>query len=197
MRLDYEGVSPDNKDKKLDQILIDLNSVKSITSQNDSGGLMTITDRKLMERFVEAIHTAEYSIAQLDIAAPDYTAVVATKDGEVENFSFWLKGEHEGLFIKSGQNGHFKLSATSKTALLDLLQPKEQQMKSKNLLIDEDIKLITLTKSLSQGTDNSGVVITEYAKNEVIEIFVKAINSAEQMPGILNRGLLDIWRSCY
>lgn len=106
-------INTGNKDK-VNQTLIDLSSVNSITIQNDSGESMTITDNNLIEQFNEAIHTAEYDSAKLDIAAPDYEATVELKNKENEKFSFWINGENNGLFTKSGQNGHYKLPETKK-----------------------------------------------------------------------------------
>lgn len=183
-------VDSDNKDRMKNQTLIDLNSVNSITIQNDNGGSKAITDHELMERFVEAIHTAEYDRALLDIAAPDYVATVELEDSEGEKFSFWIKGEYDGLFIKSGQNGHYRLPGTAKVALLNLFQPDEQQSEPYNLKIDEDIRQITLANSLSHGSVNPEVTV-EYADNETIEIIVRAIHTAVQMPGILNTAIPD------
>ncbi|MFX3633229.1 MAG: hypothetical protein ACE3L7_15195 [Candidatus Pristimantibacillus sp.] len=179
-----------NKDQKKDQALIDLNSVDSITVQNDSGKLMTITDHKLMEFFDEAIHTAEYDSAKLDIVEPDYLAVVESEDSKDIKFSFWIKGENDGLFIKSGQSGHYRLPGTAKAALLNLFQPNEQQSELLNLKIDENIRRITLAKSLSHGSVNPEATV-EYADHETIEIIVRAIHTAVQMPRILDTAIPD------
>jgi hypothetical protein len=44
------------------------------------------------------------------------------KDGISDEFSFWIAGSNSGLFIKSGQMGHYRLSDTSKKDLSDLFQ---------------------------------------------------------------------------
>ncbi|AIQ24021.1 hypothetical protein NSQ90_14690 [Paenibacillus sp. FSL H7-0737] len=173
-----------NKDK-VNETLIDLSSVNSITIQNDSGESMTITDNNLIEQFNEAIHTAEYDSAKLDIAAPDYEATVEMKNNENEKFSFWIKGENSGLFTKSGQNGHYKLPETKKVVLLDLFQPNEQQVEADNLKIDEEIKRITIAKSLAHGSVSANIK-AEYIDHESIETFVRAIRTAVQIPGNLN-----------
>ncbi|GGF91073.1 hypothetical protein GCM10010912_40160 [Paenibacillus albidus] len=183
-------VDSDYKDKKKDQTLIDLNAVDSITIRNDSGGLMAITDDKLLERFDEVIHTAEYDSAKLDITGPDYVASVKLGDSEGEKFSFWIKGENDGLFTKSGKNGHYRLPGTGKEALLHLFQPDEQQNELHNLKIEEDIRQITLAKSLTHGSVNPEIKV-EYADNETIGIFVRAIHTAVQTPGILNTAIPD------
>lgn len=177
-------INTGNKDKA-NQPLIDLSSVNSITIQNDSGESMTITDNNLIEQFNEAIHTAEYDSAKLDIAAPDYEATVEMKNKENEKFSFWIKGENHGLFTKLGQNGHYKLSETKKVVLLDLFQPNEQQVEADNLKIDEEIKRITVAKSLAHGSVNANIK-AEYIDHESIETFVRAIRTAVQIPGNLN-----------
>jgi len=177
-------INTGNKDKA-NQPLIDLSSVNSITIQNDSGESMTITDNNLIEQFNEAIHTAEYDSAKLDIAAPDYEATVELKNKENEKFSFWIKGENNGLFTKSGQNGHYKLPETKKVVLLDLFQPNEQQVEADNLKIDEEIKRITVAKSLAHGSVNANIK-AEYIDHESIETFVRAIRTAVQIPGNLN-----------
>ncbi|MEK3660299.1 hypothetical protein NSQ29_12090 [Paenibacillus sp. FSL F4-0236] len=177
-------INTGNKDK-VNQTLIDLSSVNSITIQNDSGESMTITDNNLIEQFNEAIHTAEYDSAKLDIAAPDYEATVELKNKENEKFSFWIKGENNGLFTKSGQNGHYKLPETKKVVLLDLFQPNEQQVEADNLKIDEEIKRITIAKSLAHGSVSANIK-AEYKDHESIETFVRAIRTAVQIPGNLN-----------
>ncbi|OMD86843.1 MULTISPECIES: hypothetical protein [Paenibacillus] len=177
-------VNTGNKDKG-NQTLIDLSSVDSMTIHNDSGGLITITDQKLIERFNKAIHTAEYDNAKLDIAAPDYEAIVELKNKENEKFSFWIMGNNNGLFTKSGVNGHYKLSETDKTALLTLFQSNEQQVESDNLKLDETIKRITLANALAHGSVNANIK-DEYTDHETIDIFVRAIRTAEQIPGNLN-----------
>ncbi|WP_405174089.1 hypothetical protein MHI27_15320 [Paenibacillus sp. FSL H8-0261] len=177
-------INTGNKDK-VNQTLIDLSSVNSITIQNDSGESMTITDNNLIEQFNEAIHTAEYDSAKLDIAAPDYEATVELKNKENEKFSFWINGENNGLFTKSGQNGHYKLPETKKVVLLDLFQPNEQQVEADNLKIDEEIKRITVAKSLAHGSVNANIK-AEYIDHESIETFVRAIRTAVQIPGNLN-----------
>lgn len=177
-------INTGNKDK-VNQTLIDLSSVNSITIQNDSGESMTITDNNLIEQFNEAIHTAEYDSAKLDIAAPDYEATVEMKNKENEKFSFWIKGENHGLFTKLGQNGHYKLPETKKVVLLDLFQPNEQQVEADNLKIDEEIKRITVAKSLAHGSVNANIK-AEYIDHESIETFVRAIRTAVQIPGNLN-----------
>ncbi|KAA1186502.1 hypothetical protein [Paenibacillus sp. B2(2019)] len=177
-------INTGNKDK-VNQTLIDLSSVNSITIQIDSGESMTITDNNLIEQFNEAIHTAEYDSAKLDIAAPDYEATVEMKNKENEKFSFWIKGENHGLFTKLGQNGHYKLLETKKVVLLDLFQPNEQQVEADNLKIDEEIKRITVAKSLAHGSVNANIK-AEYIDHESIETFVRAIRTAVQIPGNLN-----------
>lgn len=177
-------VNTGNKDKG-NQTLIDLSSVDSITIHNDSGGLITITDQKLIERFNKAIHTAEYDNAKLDIAAPDYEAIVELKNKENEKFSFWIMGNNNGLFTKSGVNGHYKLSETDKAALLTLFQSNDQHVESDNLKIDETIKRITLANALAHGSVNANIK-DEYTDHETIDIFVRAIRTAEQIPGNLN-----------
>lgn len=173
----------DNKQKK--QALIDLSSINSITIQNDSGAVIILTDHKLMKSFDEAVHSAEYDSSKLDIAEPDYVATVEAEDKEGEKFSFWIKGENDGLFIKSGQNGHYRLPGTEKAALLQLFQSDNQQIEPNKLRVDEDIKQITLAKSLAHGSVNPNITV-DFVDNETIEPIVRAIHTAEQMPGILN-----------
>lgn len=177
-------INTGNKDNA-NQPLIDLSSVNSIKVQNAGGESITITDNNLIEQFNEAIHTAEYDSAKLDIAAPDYEATVELKNKENEKFSFWIKGENNGLFTKSGQNGHYKLPETKKVVLLDLFQPNEQQVEADNLKIDEEIKRITVAKSLAHGSVNANIK-AEYIDHESIETFVRAIRTAVQIPGNLN-----------
>ncbi|WP_339291172.1 hypothetical protein [Paenibacillus sp. FSL E2-0201] len=176
-------INTGNKDKA-NQMLIDISSVHSITILSDSGESMTLTDSKLIKQF-KAIHTAEYDSAKLDIAAPDYEAIVEMKNKENEKFSFWIKGENQGLFTKSGQNGHYKLPETEKAVLLHLFQTNDQQTETNNLKIDEDIKRITIANSLAHGSVNANIK-EEYIDHETIEIFVRAIRNAVQIPGILN-----------
>ncbi|KTD86760.1 hypothetical protein [Paenibacillus etheri] len=176
-------VNTGNKDKAI-QTQIDLSSVNSITVQNDSGESMTITDNNVIELFTEAIHTAEYDSAKLDIAAPDYEATVELKNKENEKFSFWIMGEN-GLFTKSAQNGHYKLPETEKVVLLNLFQPNDQQAETDNLKIDEDIKRITIANAVAHGSVNANIK-DEYTDHETIEIFVRAIKNAVQIPGELN-----------
>lgn len=177
-------INTGNKDKA-NQPLIDLSSVNSIKVQNVGGESITITDNNLIEQFNEAIHTAEYDSAKLDIAAPDYEAIVELKNKENEKFSFWILGKNNGLFTKSGQNGHYKLPETKKVVLLDLFQPNEQQVEADNLKIDEEIKRITVAKSLAHGSVNANIK-AEYIDHESIETFVRAIRTAVQIPGNLN-----------
>lgn len=177
-------INTGNKDNA-NQPLIDLSSVNSIKVQNADGESITITDNNLIEQFNEAIHTAEYDSAKLDIAAPDYEATVELKNKENEKFSFWINGENNGLFTKSGQNGHYKLPETKIVVLLDLFQPNEQQVEADNLKIDEEIKRITVAKSLAHGSVNANIK-AEYIDHESIETFVRAIRTAVQIPGELN-----------
>ncbi|WP_028612698.1 hypothetical protein [Paenibacillus harenae] len=181
-------VDSNDKDKRKNRTLTDLNAVNSITIQTVSGGLMTITDQKSMERFNEAIHTAKYDSAQLDIASPDYMASVEFADSEGVKFSFWLRGENDGLFIKSGQNGHYRLAGTAKAALIDLFQSEEQLIE--NLKINENIKQIILASSLAHGSVNPEVAV-EFTDHEIIDIIVRAIHTAVQIPGILNTAIPD------
>lgn len=176
-------VNTGNKDKTI-QTQIDLSSVNSITVQNDGGESMTITDNNVIELFTEAIHTAEYDSAKLDIAAPDYEATVELKNKENEKFSFWIVGEN-GLFTKSAQNGHYKLPETEKVVLLNLFQPNDQQAETDNLKIDEDIKRITIANAVAHGSVNANIK-DEYTDHETIDIFVRAIKNAVQIPGELN-----------
>ncbi|MGI2295986.1 hypothetical protein [Paenibacillus sp. GXUN7292] len=175
----------DNKDKKKNQALLDSNLVHSITVKSSIDGVVSITDRKLIEQFAEAIHSAQFDSGQLDIKAPDYVATVQLEDSEGDIFSFWIKGEHEGLFTKSGQNGHYRLPGTAKAALLALFQSDEQQAEHNNLKINKNIKKITLATSLTHGAVNPEVT-AEYTDNKQIEAFVRAIDTAEQIQGILN-----------
>ncbi|WHY16808.1 hypothetical protein QNH28_14815 [Paenibacillus sp. G2S3] len=177
-------INTGNKDKA-NQPLIELSSVNSIKVQNASGESITITDSNLIEQFNEAIHTAEYDSAKLDITASDYEATVELKNKENEKFSFWIMGESNGLFTKSGQNGHYKLPETKKAVLLDLFQPNEQQVEADNLKIDEEIKRITVAKSLAHGSVNANIK-AEYIDHESIETFVRAIRTAVEIPGNLN-----------
>lgn len=174
----------DNKDKKKNQALLDSN-VHSMTVKSSIDEVVSITDRKLIEQFAEAIHSAQFDSGQLDIKAPDYVATVQLEDSESDIFSFWIKGEHEGLFIKSGRNGHYRLPGTAKAALLALFQSDEQQAEHNNLNINEKIKKITLATSLTHGAVNPEVT-AEYTDNKQIEAFVRAIDTAEQIQGILN-----------
>ncbi|MEK3982804.1 hypothetical protein MHB77_05350 [Paenibacillus sp. FSL K6-3166] len=177
-------INTGNKDKA-NQTMIDLSAVHSITIQNDSGESMTITDNNLIEQFNETIHTAEYDSAKLDIATPDYEAIVEMKNKENAKFSFWISGENNGLITKSGQNGHYKLPETEKAVLLHLFQSNDQQAETDNLKIDEDIKRITIADSLAHGSVNANIK-EEYIDHETIEIFVRAIRNAVQIPGNLN-----------
>lgn len=177
-------INTGNKDNA-NQPLIDLSSVNSIKVQNAGGESITITDSNLIEQFNEAIHTAEYDSAKLDITASDYEATVELKNKENEKFSFWIMGENNGLFTKSGQNGHYKLPETKKVVLLDLFQPNEQRVEADNLKIDEEIKRITVAKSLAHGSVNANIK-AEYIDHESIETFVRAIRTAVQIPGELN-----------
>ncbi len=179
-------VDSDYKDKK-NQALMDPNAVNSIKVQdnNGNGRLITITDQKLIERFTTAIHSADYVNAKLDIAPPDYEATVENNENESEKFLFWIKGDNSGLFMISGKNGYYRLPGTEKDALLHMFEPNEQPIESNNLQIDEDIRRITLAKSLGHGSVNPEITI-EYTDNETIEVFVRAIHSTVQMLGILN-----------
>ncbi|MBY3620881.1 hypothetical protein HGO21_15110 [Acinetobacter sp. CUI P1] len=177
-------INTGNKDNA-NQPLIDLSSVNSIKVQNAGGESITITDSNLIEQFNEAIHTAEYDSAKIDITASDYEATVELKNKENEKFSFWIMGENNGLFTKSGQNGHYKLLETKKVVLLDLFQPNEQRVEADNLKIDEEIKRITVAKSLAHGSVNANIK-AEYIDHESIETFVRAIRTAVQIPGELN-----------
>lgn len=177
-------VNTGNKDNAI-LTQIDLSTVNSITVQNDGGESMTITDNNVIELFTEAIHTAEYDSAKLDIAAPDYEATVELKNKEKEKFSFWIVGENNGLFSKSGQDGHYKLPETEKVVLLNLFQPNDQQAETDNVKIDEDIKRITIANSVTHGSVNANIK-DEYTDHETLEIIVRAIKNAIQIPGELN-----------
>lgn len=101
---------------------LDEKNIKSITLEVDDKQSVKITEASSLERFVKAILTAEYTTSQLDIAAPDYKSTVEMKDGTSEGFSFWVVGGINGLFIKSGKNGHYRLPDDSKKELLNLFQ---------------------------------------------------------------------------
>lgn len=173
----------DVKDKK-NQTLLHLKGVNAITVKNDSEEVMSITDHKLIERFTTAIHSAEYDSAKLDIAPPDYVATVELKDSESEKFSFWIKEENDRLFMISGKTGYYRLLEAENTALLKMFQP-EEQIKTSNLMIPEDIRKITFAKSLAHGSVNPEVKV-EYTDNETIEVIVRAIHTAVEIPGNLN-----------
>lgn len=114
-----ESNEPDRKESNNIQLL-DPNAVQSVAIQGDAESRGALTDAKSIQRFVEAIHTAEYDRGQLDISAPNYVAVVTLEDGENLQFSFWIKGVNTGLFMMSGQEGHYRLPETAKIVLADL-----------------------------------------------------------------------------
>ncbi|UVI29715.1 hypothetical protein [Paenibacillus spongiae] len=102
---------------------LDASRIEFITLQHHVNNQShEITDNKAISRFVHAISDAEYDQGKLDIAAPAYGASVEMKDGASQQFSFWIDGETTGLFIVSGQNGHYRLSETAKNELRDLFQ---------------------------------------------------------------------------
>ncbi|MEK4193407.1 hypothetical protein NYE59_10065 [Paenibacillus sp. FSL L8-0323] len=111
-----------NEIKQADQIELDANNIVSINLIERKQPMATISDTSSFERFVQAITTAEYDRGQLDIAPSDYRTTVNMKDGISYEFSFWIVGSNNGLLIKSGQMGHYRLSDTSKKDLLDLFQ---------------------------------------------------------------------------
>ncbi|MNO65817.1 hypothetical protein D3C76_565870 [compost metagenome] len=63
--------------------------------------------------------------------------------------------------------------------------PTDQQVESDNLNIDENIKRITIANALAHGSVNANIK-EEYTDHETLEIFVRTIRNAVQIPGILN-----------
>jgi hypothetical protein len=116
--------------KQAGQIKLDAQNIVSINLIEKDQPVSTISGASSFERFVQAITTAEYDRGQLDIAPSDYRTTVNMKDGISYEFSFWIVGSNNGLLIKSGQMGHYRLSDTSKKDLLDLFQ--EAFKKDKN-----------------------------------------------------------------
>ncbi|MEK4235865.1 hypothetical protein [Paenibacillus sp. FSL H7-0714] len=108
--------------KQSNQIELDAQNIVSINLIEKDQPVTTISEASSLERFVQAITTAEYDKRQLDIAPSDYRTTVNMKDGISYEFSFWIVGSNSGLLIKSGQMGHYRLSDISKKDLLDLFQ---------------------------------------------------------------------------
>ncbi|WHY21099.1 hypothetical protein QNH28_08975 [Paenibacillus sp. G2S3] len=108
--------------KQTSQIELDAQNILSINLIEKDQPVTTISEASSLERFVQAITTAEYDKGQLDIAPSDYRTTVNMKDGISYEFSFWIAGSNDGLLIKSGQMGHYRLSDISKKDLLDLFQ---------------------------------------------------------------------------
>jgi hypothetical protein len=108
--------------KQANQIELDAQNIVSIHLIEKEQPVTTISEASSFERFVQAITTAEYDRGQLDIAPSDYRTTLNIKDGISDEFSFWIAGSNSGLFIISGQMGHYRLSDTSKNDLLDLFQ---------------------------------------------------------------------------
>lgn len=114
--------SSDTKAKPEGQFTMDSRNIDSIKIIEADQPLATISDISSFERFVQAITTAEYDRGQLDIAPRDYGITVIMEDGISKEFSFWILGANTGLFTRSGQTGHYRLSDDGKSNLLDLFQ---------------------------------------------------------------------------
>lgn len=108
--------------KQSNQIELDAQNIVSINLIEKDQPATTISEASSLERFVQAVTTAEYDKGQLDIAPSDYRTTVNMKEGISYEFSFWIVGSNSGLLIKSGQTGHYRLSDISKKDLLDLFQ---------------------------------------------------------------------------
>lgn len=106
--------------KQEDQVEMDAQNILSIRLMEDDQPSVYITELPSLDRFVQAITTAEYDEEQLDIAARDYGTTVIMKDDTSYDFSFWIAGSSTGLFTKSGHNGHYRLLETSNKDLSDL-----------------------------------------------------------------------------
>jgi hypothetical protein len=96
-------------------------------NDDDSDQSVNYSATSSFERFVHAVTAAEHTSAQLDIAAPDYRSTVEMKDGSNHSFSFLIVGNNTGLYIKSGDYGHYRLPDASKEELLKLFQPAGKQ----------------------------------------------------------------------
>ncbi|HBS45278.1 MAG TPA: hypothetical protein DEA91_13935 [Paenibacillus sp.] len=112
------------------QIELDAQNIVSINLIEKDQPVTTISEASFLERFVQAITTAEYDKGQLDIALSDYRTTVNMKDGISYEFSFWMVGSNSGLLIKSGQMGHYRLTDISKKDLLDLFQSTVKEDKN-------------------------------------------------------------------
>lgn len=170
---------------------LEATNIVSITLKEEDDPLVELTEASSLDRFVGAIAAAEYTTAQLDIAAPDYGATVEMNDGSNHRFSFWIVGSNTGLFTKSGENGHYRLPDASKEELLKLFQPadKEQEIEKYAGHLEE-VSGITIAKSLAHGSVNPGIMV-EYMDEETIKTFTRAIQTAEKMDGILNTSTPD------
>lgn len=116
--------------KQTSQIELDAQNIVSINLIEKDQPVATISEVSSFERFVQAITTAEYDKGQLDIAPSDYRTTVNMKDGRSYELSFWIVGSNNGLLIKSGQMGHYRLSDSSKKDLLDLFQSTTKEDKN-------------------------------------------------------------------
>ncbi|CAH1059142.1 hypothetical protein [Paenibacillus pseudetheri] len=70
------------------QIELDAQNIVSINLIEKDQPVTTISEASFLERFVQAITTAEYNKGQLDIAPSDYRTTVNMKDGISYEFSF-------------------------------------------------------------------------------------------------------------
>lgn len=114
--------SSESKGNPEGQIKVEIQNIASIQILEADLPLATLSDVPSFEGFAQAITTAEYDRGQLDIAPRDYGVNVVMEDGTSEAFSVWILGANTGLFTKSGQSGHYRLSDNSKNDLLDLFK---------------------------------------------------------------------------
>lgn len=95
-----------------------------------------------------------------------------------------------GYILYTGHNEQYNLSESEQGTLTHLLQPEERQFETNSLQTPEEIINLTLAKSLAHGSVNPNISV-EYEDDTTIEIFVRAVHNAVQIPGILNTAIPD------
>lgn len=93
-----------------------------------------------------------------------------------------------GYVIYSGHKEQYSLQGSDKGTYAPLLQPEDRSFESNSQQTPEDVIKLTLAKSQGHGSMNPNILM-EYEDNTTIEIFVRAVHNAVQLPGILNTGV--------
>lgn len=160
-------------------------NIVSITLKEDDKQSVKITEASSFI-FVQAITAAEFDTGQLDIAAPDYGTTVEMKDGTSHKFSFWIIGGNTGLFIKSGQNGHYRLPDASKKDLLELFQSASKAGMSPPSMAElqvDKIQQITIMESNNGNSELPTKTLAVLVDKNEFHAFSDAIKNAQIATG--------------